>query len=258
MAIQDLGQAKADFFKKRREQVGQEADVATQEASDALTRRFAALGAQGSGAAIGAQLKAKEMGAKQKQAGMEQVGAEELQSNIQEAEAEKGRQFQREMAGQDLDLKKEMFGFEKQTKLGELDLAKRQFDLDTATTDFNKRLALAQAGIQKFDLPVENIQRTGGATSQQPSAPTSGTQQGAETKVLAPGVKDFGGGLKLNLDQWAQDLYGNTFENLPPASRQNIMARAISLQMASRGTDIFGNQQQINPEAQRLLKKYGV
>lgn len=149
---QDLNQMKQKFFQNRRSEATQQANAMKQEGEDAINRRFAALNASGSGAAIAAGMKNREVAGDASRKLMADVDNQELQANISEAEgqrnrdyqsaeAEKSRTFQGGLADRDMGFKKDVFSSEQGNKLKEFDLAERQFALDKETTEFNKEMA---------------------------------------------------------------------------------------------------------------------
>ena len=193
-SIDELQKLKQDVFQKRREQAVQQANVGGQKAQDVLTRRFAAMGGVGSGAEIQSKLRAKQEAEQGKQQALQGIGEQELQSQQQDlamkmqqdesqkgrefaaseaekgrqaamAEAEKGRMFQEKMADKDMAQKREIFEFERTAKLREMDLAQQQFELDKATTEFNKRMA---------ELSSSQPTTQGGITGQVESTPIAG------------------------------------------------------------------------------------
>lgn len=150
MPAPDVNAMRQKFFQARRDDVDRNTRGQQQETDDALQRRFTALGQGGSGAAIGAQLKAREGLQAQRNAAMGDVDAQEAGAQMQSAEAQLGRDFQRsfglEMADKDMGFKRQLFDIEQGNKLKEIDLAERQFALDRDTTEFNKRMAEIEAG----------------------------------------------------------------------------------------------------------------
>ena len=113
-------------------------------AESALGRKFAgeqaALAQQGGAAEA---LKAREFAGQQAAAGF--------------GEAEKARQFQGGLAGQDIAFKRELAGTEQTNKLAEIDLAKQQFALDKDTTAFNQRLASIESGLGDPNAPIAGV-----------------------------------------------------------------------------------------------------
>lgn len=89
------------FLQNKRDEVQRQANQGLQQNNDAIARRFAALGASGSGAQIAAGLKAQDQAAAQQRQGMADVDAQELQMQegdinraFQSGEAQKQRDFQ--------------------------------------------------------------------------------------------------------------------------------------------------------------------
>jgi hypothetical protein len=83
---------------------------------------------------------------------MSDVNAQELQIGegdatraFQSKEGETARAFQAGLADKDFSFKQRLADIEQGNKLKELDLAERQFLLDKDTTEFNKRMAEAEA-----------------------------------------------------------------------------------------------------------------
>lgn len=92
--LDDFAKQKADYFKqKRQEQLGQ-VNAAAQEQQDVIQRRFAALGAQGSGAQFGLQQKSAEQAAAQRR----NVEQDILGQQIAAAEPDLARRFAAEQA----------------------------------------------------------------------------------------------------------------------------------------------------------------
>lgn len=155
MALADLQNKRAEFFKQRRGEVNQDAQNQLQEGSDALNRRFTSLGMSGSGAAIGADLKNRDAVAASKAKALSDVQGQELQANegdigreFQGAEAQKGRDFSGGLAAADSAQRQKFFDVEQGNKLTQIDLAKKQFDMDKDAYDFNKRMAEIAAGYE--------------------------------------------------------------------------------------------------------------
>jgi hypothetical protein len=148
----DLSQERQKFFASQRGEMERQQRGQQQEAADVINRRMASIGQSGSGAAMNMQLKARETLGAQGSAALNDLRGQELQANMtaDEAEAQRGfqreqsgidRGFQRELANNDMSFKKEAFGLEQGNKLAELDIARRQFELDKDTTKFNRRIA---------------------------------------------------------------------------------------------------------------------
>ncbi len=126
----DINQMRQKFFSNKRADLERSAIGAQQQTDDAINRRFTAMGQTGSGAAIGAQMKAREG----------------IQANINTAKNDlAGQEMQSEMSQQladrDFGLKKDIFENDKVNQSKQFDLAEKQFGLDSDTTAFNRRLA---------------------------------------------------------------------------------------------------------------------
>lgn len=166
----DYSAARKQFFDSKRSDIERQAKGAQQMQEDAIQRRFSSLGASGSGAAIGAQIKGRESVEATKNQAFNELGGQELQANIEDErfketlnEAQRGRDFQesqrkasemfqsgeskvgREFAAAQAALERgqreTFFGAEQANKLKEFDLAERQFALEKDAQDFNKRMA---------------------------------------------------------------------------------------------------------------------
>lgn len=153
-------------FDQLRKQAQQRANQAAQAGTDAIKRRFAAIGGLGSGAAIKQQNLMRQQANQQLEDANANINVAEaqersrladrdfaaqqnqLQRDFAAKEAEKGRSFQRELSDKDFAFKNQVFAFEKDSKLKQLDLAQKQFDLDKETTEFNKIIAAIEAGIE--------------------------------------------------------------------------------------------------------------
>jgi len=154
------------FLKGRRDEAQQASTGALQQGEDAIQRRFASMGASGSGAQIAAMQKNRDAAADIQRKGLADVNTQELQMGetdtargFQSTEAEKARQAQAGLASQDLGFRRDVFGSEQSNKLRELDMAQKQFDIDKETTDFNKRLALREAGLPSGDVSIEELRK---------------------------------------------------------------------------------------------------
>lgn len=183
MSPQDIAAMRQQFFQQRRgtmqgdiereraklgAELGQGIRQQQQEAGDALTRRFAALGQGSSGAALAAQQKLNEQGlmaqnklqqqlqdvgrgqidqldAAEREAALQQ-GMSELQLGRQEAMGSRDEALKLALAGADEQFKREVFGEERMNKLKEFELALQQLEIDKDVTEFNKRMAEITAG----------------------------------------------------------------------------------------------------------------
>ena len=146
---ENLKKMRTQFFDARRGEAVQGANAQTQQGDDAIQRRFASMGAQGSGAQIAAMQKNRDGGMEAQRKAQADVGALELQAG----EADHGRDFQlgmaREMSDKDLAFKQRLSDTEQGNKLQEMDLAKQQFELDKETTAFNKQMAIGEMDAAK-------------------------------------------------------------------------------------------------------------
>jgi hypothetical protein len=113
-----------------KEKVGQQANAQLQTNTNALQRRFASQGAVGSGAAIKAEMLAQQNNETAKNDALMQVEGMEQEAFMN-----------RDMAQADMDFKSRVFSFERGSKMHELDLAERQQQIDTASTEINAKTA---------------------------------------------------------------------------------------------------------------------
>jgi hypothetical protein len=97
--------------------------------ANALQRRFAAMGASGSGAQLKLQEQANELATRQKTDAIANVDAAEEQA-----------MEQRDAQQADMDFRQKVFSFEKGSKMHELDLAERQQKISSVTEQYNAKL----------------------------------------------------------------------------------------------------------------------
>lgn len=161
-----------------RQQASQRSQGDAQKAQDALKRRFSALGASNSGAAIKAEQNVGQEALKQREAAIGNIdvaeaGEMQRQKEVQEGrdfqiteaqkqrdfasgeakvgrefeagQADLGRRFQRELFDKESVFKNKVFDFESGMKAKEFDLALREFDRDSQITAFNQALAMSEA-----------------------------------------------------------------------------------------------------------------
>jgi hypothetical protein len=159
----DIRQMRQKFFAGRRDEAQRQTLGQQQQADDLITRRMAAIGQSGSGAAMGAQLKARGEIQAQGANALNELAGQEMQGDMQEALADK-----------DMSFKQGMFDVEQGNKLQELDLAKKQFLLDKDTTEFNRRMA-----------ELEMNQEDGGLLG---SGGVLGTGLGGKKGILGTGI----------------------------------------------------------------------
>ncbi len=138
-------------FDLARQRASQRSQADLQQNQDALQRRFAAMGALNSGAAIKQQQLAQERAQQQREEAMSGIDATEadrhenqINRDFQAGEAEKQRGFQREQSGLDRGFQDKVFQFDKESKLKQLDLAFKQFDMDKSNNEFNRKMALME------------------------------------------------------------------------------------------------------------------
>jgi len=183
-----------DIARKRAEQ---QSRASVQGQQEALKRRFASMGAAGSGAALKQEQLAAEKGQEQLGQQMEAIGAAEQQETerkaevaqaqqFQSGEAEKARQFaiaerQASEQFQSANTAKTQAFQERvqawnESQAGkEMDMALQQFNQDKETTEFNRRLSIATArreGIAPEELLAPGQASPGLATAAgKPSTP---------------------------------------------------------------------------------------
>lgn len=155
-------------YDKIRARALQDARAGFSGASDAINRRFAALGATNSGAAIKQQQLADQAQAQKEAQVLEGVGMQEdaernrlneaaetrdfaaaeavKARNFQGSEAARGRNMQRDLYNSDQDFKQKVFAFDAESKLADLDRAFEEFQVNKDVLEFNKRKARYEAG----------------------------------------------------------------------------------------------------------------
>lgn len=139
-AVSAIGAKRAEFLQGQRDQTSRSNVAAQQAADDAITRRFASMGMSGSGAAMDAQLKARQGLAEQNQAAMTNLAGLEMGALEQDAA--------REMALADMKTKVDMYNQEAQGQDLARQIALEQLGFDRNDTEFNKWLAKLQANYQ--------------------------------------------------------------------------------------------------------------
>lgn len=135
-----------EFLAGRRGEVKQAANAGLQQNNDAISRRFAAIGASGSGAQIAAGLKAQDQAASQERAGLNDLAGQEAQMLDADAGRElQASQFDRNLAQQggqfdrNLDFQKDQFG-------KQFGLTAEQFVQDQQDNQFNALQSARQMG----------------------------------------------------------------------------------------------------------------
>jgi len=154
----DVNEMRQKFFTGRKQDIDSAAAAQGAEAQDALSRRFASIGqGSGSGAAIGAALKSQGDIAKQKDASLRSLSGEELQSQMQEAEAQKGRDFQSGLAGRQEALQREQMAQQKDQFGRQLSQQGEQFGKTFGQhgEEFGKQYELEKQA-QEFNMGMAN------------------------------------------------------------------------------------------------------
>lgn len=146
-------EAMAKRYSAMRERTSQDINSSADKSVNALNRRFTAMGSAGSGAQIKLQQQALENAERMKQDSMREIDANEAAEAAQRDDARAMAQAQMDqqtnLAQADMDFRNRVFSFERGSKLHELDLAERQQQIDTATTEFNSRVAAESARPKK-------------------------------------------------------------------------------------------------------------
>jgi hypothetical protein len=120
-----------------KEQSGQRVNASLGNNMNAIQRRFASQGAQGSGAQLKVEQMAQDQAVRQKEEAAAGIDAQEQQSLDQAS----GQAAQLNTAQAGMDFQNRVFSFDRASKMHELDLQERQQQIDSATTEFNKRVA---------------------------------------------------------------------------------------------------------------------
>jgi hypothetical protein len=147
-------------FDPIRNRVSQRISGQVQEGSDALKRRFAAMGALNTGAAVKQDMLMRDRGNQMREEAMQDVDLAESQERqrrnemeLQRFDAQResalGRNFNREIANADSDFKEKVFQFDAESKIGQLDLAYKASQMEAQAQRFNSALSAAQAGDKK-------------------------------------------------------------------------------------------------------------
>ena len=142
-------------FDEMRSRLRTESGRELQGANDAINRRFAALGASNSGAAIKQLQIAKDEAAKRSDDAMQSVNFQEAQQRRQLEEQDRQgaltRNFQRELVNADASFKDKVFNADQESKIAQLDLAFKEADhqreVDQYTIALNKLLAGDKQGL---------------------------------------------------------------------------------------------------------------
>jgi hypothetical protein len=138
----NLVKMRTQFLGQRKQEAAQGVNQQVQQGSDAIQRRFASLGAGGSGAQIAALQKNTEAGMDAQRKAQGDIAGQEMQL----ADVDAGRSFQSGLADQDLAFKQKLADVEQGNKVKQLDLAERNFGLEKDAQEFNQRMAEIESG----------------------------------------------------------------------------------------------------------------
>jgi hypothetical protein len=140
-----VGTAAPTTFDVARRRLDQQSASNKQESTDAIQRRFAALGGLNSGSSLKAQQMAQDQADSQKQNQMDSINAAEAddaarkqeaqtQRDFASAEAEKQRGFQKEQSGIDRAFQDKVFSFDSSSKLKQLDMMGQELAMKNKAT----------------------------------------------------------------------------------------------------------------------------
>lgn len=140
-------------FDVARNRAKQGAQTAAQQGTEAMNRRFAAMGSLNSGAAIKAVQNVQDSANQQEQNAMNQIGAQEeqvrfdvdqanLNRDLQRQESSAQRNFQRELKNQDQAFQDKVFSFDSGSKLAQMDIAISNAALEADAQEFNKNMEM--------------------------------------------------------------------------------------------------------------------
>jgi hypothetical protein len=148
------------FRRRAEQQIG----AGVQQANDALTRRFSAMGNLNSGAAVKQQQLLEDQGRQEKETAMQDIDAKEsaarreLQSqqdsqDMALQESVRGRNLQRDQSNAERQFQDKVFRFDQKSKLKQLDLSidslgfqQDQLQQQKDEAEFNKRMERYKAG----------------------------------------------------------------------------------------------------------------
>jgi hypothetical protein len=153
----DLQAKRQQFLQSRRGDVSRQANAGLQQNQDAINRKFASMGASGSGASIAANLKAQDQSSAQAQQGMAGVDAQELQ--MMEGDATRGQQesqFARQLTNQQDQFGKQFGEGQRQFDAG-FGLQRSQFE-DQQLQDYLQNMQAMQSAGVPIDLGGVNDQ----------------------------------------------------------------------------------------------------
>ncbi len=136
----------AGAFNQQRQRLTQRFQAQGQEQDDAIKRKMAQLGNLNSGAAMKLQQQGQDQLTQQREEAIGNLDAQQAQQQIQLDESQRGRDFQRGMFDQTFGLQRDQFDVDKQTKLGQLDLAKKEMDMKKLEQEYNQLLSMRESG----------------------------------------------------------------------------------------------------------------
>lgn len=178
----NLQAKRQQFLQGRRGDVQRQANAGLQQNQDAINRRFAAMGATGSGASIAANLKAQDQSSQQAQQGMAGVDAQELQ--MMEGDATRGQQesqFSRQLTnqqdqfGKTFGLQRDQFGEGQRQFDAGLGLQRSQFEEQQLQDYLQNLQAMASMGVPIDSGGVlDQVYGTGSAMDRRLSAQNPG------------------------------------------------------------------------------------
>lgn len=210
-----------------RKQAQQRTNKQAQMGNEAIQRRFAQLGAVGSGAQLRQEEKLRQQVAQEGEQAQQQVGLAESGELQRRKELEQGQQFAateaekaRAFQGQESALTRaqqgeqfgKSFGLEQQTKLKAIDQAQQALDLERQAQAFNTALSAALSGkdIDKLrsylggtDVGLPGLQGLG------PQVNTSNMSPAERYKYLQNAIRN-----KAQLNRDDQIFYGEYQRNL--------------------------------------------
>lgn len=216
-----------DIARKRAEQ---QSRASIQGQQEALKRRFASMGAAGSGAALKQEQLAAEKGQEQLGQQMEAIGAAEQQEEqrksevaqaqqFQSGEAEKARQFAiaERQAGEQFQtantaktqaFQERVQAWNESQAGKEMDMALQQFNQDKETTEFNRRLSVATARREGI-APEELL-----APGQMPSAGLQPQARPGMTPIVSESLK------RIEAGRMTRGQVDRARESMSPAERK--------------------------------------
>ena len=133
----------AGAFTQQRQRLTQRFNQQGQEQDEAMKRKMAQLGNLNSGAAMKIQQQGQDQITQQREEAIGNLDSQQAQQQTQLDEAQRMRDFQGGQFDRNLELQRDAFNVDRETKLGGLDVARKEMDLKRMEQEFN----LAVAGI---------------------------------------------------------------------------------------------------------------